>query len=378
MPSAGEEIKAAIIKVAEEHFGEVLSCEVVGTTTSKVVLAKGVAMKVRWSGINPAEMWQRQQLANVPRTLAVLKGEGRPFVFIEWWQGESFPNDFDEVCKLPPDYFRMYGNFIKQVNWRGLHEADHSWRNLLYCPDRRMVINCDVHRLVHVDVGYKRKLMYSLPEEHQAAFWQGYRTTREDVLDLGKTMGLSMEGPHYQPVDVADVHIPGKRSPYRFEVMQWDSFAGMSVLDIGCSHGQCCFEAARRGAKYVLGIDPLGEAPYKLIVWNNALAAYAGYDLDFQAFGMGDPLFLSHVKGRRWDAIFCFAVTGHVPDTAAMMRYIDGATDLLYHEGRLDQPKRDIEDFLRRTTTFSNVEYLGNASARDLTGATRHVYRCTR
>jgi len=50
----------------------------------------------------------------------------------------------------------------------------------------------------------------------------------------------------------------------------------------------CCFEAAKNGADYVLGIDNIGEAPYMLSTWSNALSAYAGLNdrLRFQPFDL--------------------------------------------------------------------------------------------
>jgi tRNA (mo5U34)-methyltransferase len=62
----------------------------------------------------------------------------------------------------------------------------------------------------------------------------------------------------YHVIEVA----PGIRTPGRYDPSQYldimgfpKDFTGKTVLDIGCFDGFFSFEAERRGAKYVLGID---------------------------------------------------------------------------------------------------------------------------
>ena len=57
----------------------------------------------------------------------------------------------------------------------------------------------------------------------------------------------------YQSIDGE----PGIRDmEHRYDVIQFPkSFDGETVIDIGCSIGAICFEAKKRGAKRVVGID---------------------------------------------------------------------------------------------------------------------------
>ena len=58
----------------------------------------------------------------------------------------------------------------------------------------------------------------------------------------------------YQTVDPS---LPGIRNmEHRYDIMNFPkSFNGETVLDIGCNIGMICFDAKRRGAKRVVGID---------------------------------------------------------------------------------------------------------------------------
>ena len=58
----------------------------------------------------------------------------------------------------------------------------------------------------------------------------------------------------YQTVDPT---LPGIRNmEHRYDVIGFpESFNGETVIDIGCNIGMICFDAKRRGAKRVVGID---------------------------------------------------------------------------------------------------------------------------
>lgn len=66
--------------------------------------------------------------------------------------------------------------------------------------------------------------------------------------------------PHwYQTHDFGNgLKTPGDiDSSRKLECFQWDaSFEGKSFLDIGCNSGFFVFQAAKRGAKFAMGIDP--------------------------------------------------------------------------------------------------------------------------
>jgi len=48
-----------------------------------------------------------------------------------------------------------------------------------------------------------------------------------------------------------------------------------------------------------------------------------------------------------------------------LMEYIDKSTDLMYFEGQLSESREQVEAKIKQTTTFTDIEYLGNASEHD-------------
>jgi len=394
-----DEISEAISKIAEKHFGKVRSCEQLGTATHKVVLADGTILKARWDGTSPDDLWLRQQVDHIPKTLLLANPVPGLFkdgiLFAEWWEGEQFPVQLADINELHPDLFYKYGEFVKQMKWRSIHIKDETWKNIVHSPTRNVVFNCDFHRMELDDRGYFDILEQRITDEQWEAFQGGLVTTKSDLTELANKMKKGwMGGRHYQPVDVADIHVPGKRSAYRFDLMQLGSLEGKSVVDFGCSLGQCCFEAARLGANYVMGIDNAGVFPHKLATWLNALVDYAGYDhrnLNFQCFDLDEEIdwryftSLTHRRTRyndpdkpKWDIAFCFAVIRHVKESERLMRYIENTAEMMYFEGQLSETQEQVENAIKRYTTFTELEYLGNASEFDHTSNIRHLYRCTR
>ncbi len=378
MPPGLEEI---VREAARDDFGEPDGVHRVGTATCILVYPDHY-IKVRYYGGGEMNLWMHRQIPGLPPVLKVVDHCGRRLKFVEWWSGEEFPGHHEKLATLSPELFKKYGEFVKGAQWGGVHIADGTWRNVLRCADRGTVINCDLHRQQLRDCGYVEKILSRLTDEQGEAFMRGVTTTKQDLLELAEKFGGGfLQGPHYQPIDVADIHVAGKRSRYRFELMDMAGLAGKKVLDLGCGRGMCCFEAADNGAEYVLGIESEGEPPLTLAAWNNALAAYARYeDVEFKAFDIDADweLFTRYVNKLRWDAVFCFSLLRHLDDPPRLMNYIDGATDLLYFEGQLDETREQVEEKIGRLTTFKYVDYLGNASEYDLTPAVRHLYRCSR
>ena len=376
-----------IQEAASEHFGEPEEVNPLGTATFQVVYPDR-NIKVRISGVSDQDLRNHYQLANVPPILKVVEHQGARLKFVEWWPGEQFPVQGRDIVKLPVEHFRKYGEFLKHLSWRETYIKDDSWKNVMWSSERDAVWNCDVHNLGRKPGIYTEIIERRTTPEQFEAFSQGLITTKDDLMELASYYGSGfLQGRHYQSTDVADIHIPGKRSAYRFELMDMPSLAGKSVVDFGCGRGMCCFEAAKYGASYVLGIDKIGEAPYTLATWSNALAAYAGLDnLHFQPFDLDSEwnFFVSYMREiapeNKWDVVFCFAVIRHLKESKRLMDYIDNATDLMYFEGQLSETREQVEKKIEQATTFTHVEYLGNASEHDNEpkNIVRHLYRCSR
>ena len=82
----------------------------------------------------------------------------------------------------------------------------------------------------------------------------GARATTPDARDAECSRDLDPYS--YQSIPLLDgSHSPGKDRSATAEQILPQDLSGKSVLDIGCSYGYFCLEAARRGAVRVLGID---------------------------------------------------------------------------------------------------------------------------
>ena len=82
--------------------------------------------------------------------------------------------------------------------------------------------------------------------------------------------------------------IPGVRDmEHRYEVIQFPkSFDGETVIDFGCSVGAICFDAKRRGAKRVVGLDYKAET----IEVAKKLAIEQDLDVEFYTFNIDNGL----------------------------------------------------------------------------------------
>ena len=89
----------------------------------------------------------------------------------------------------------------------------------------------------------------------------------------------------YQTVDST---LPGIRNmEHRYDIIGFpESFNGETVIDIGCNIGMICFDAKRRGAKRVVGIDYKEET----IEVAKKLAIELNLDVEFYTFDINDGL----------------------------------------------------------------------------------------
>ena len=132
--------------------------------------------------------------------------------------------------------------------------------------------------------------------------------------------------------------VPGDdRRPTARQIFTED-LTGKSVLDIGCNDGFMCFEAARRGAKRVLGVDVAGER----IDRARRTADCLGLDVEFRVLDIEtEPL------DEMFDYILCLNVTHHMRyPIATLHRLMDMTRDKLILEvaalGRRDAKKLGI------------------------------------
>ncbi len=97
----------------------------------------------------------------------------------------------------------------------------------------------------------------------------------------------------------------------------WLDVEGKSVLDVGCGHGNLCFDVARRGADTVLGIDiqPMDLALTNLEAQDPAAAEKCSFR---QTSDLGD------LDGSQFEMIFSQEAFEHYAEPEAFMERLAG------------------------------------------------------
>jgi SAM-dependent methyltransferase len=114
----------------------------------------------------------------------------------------------------------------------------------------------------------------------------------------------------------------GEAAAFLGRMPDWLELRGKSVLDVGCGLGGLCLEAARRGARRVLGVD-VGRPGLEYARWSLAQETDR-LPVEFRAYG-GDP---DELAGERFDVVFSkdsferYKLPPSVPDLEAMAERI--------------------------------------------------------
>lgn len=170
----------------------------------------------------------------------------------------------------------------------------------------------------------------------------------------------------YQTVDPS---LPGIRDmEHRYQIMNFPkSFNGETVIDIGCNIGMICFDAKRRGASRVIGIDNRSET----IEVAKKLAIELELDVEFYTFDVNDGLDV--LKGligeEQFDHVFALSIWGHVdkPTLANLINYY--SSKVCWFEGHAagwtDDRREKMEHELSSLLNFKYYEYLGETTDRN-------------
>ena len=168
---------------------------------------------------------------------------------------------------------------------------------------------------------------------------------------------------------ISELGIPGSRHlERRLEIMRLDKFdlQGKSVLDLGCNIGNFCHEAAKRGARRVVGVDrEFNAKPAREI------ANWLGYwNVDF--VGAKLPGGLAEIKKQsgigQFDVVFCLAVLCHMKGYAPWLPAL--CKDTLFLEGHDKETQDTYQSLLERD--FRTVEFLGYLHDK----GTRPLFKC--
>ena len=156
---------------------------------------------------------------------------------------------------------------------------------------------------------------------------------------------------------------------HRYEVMNFPkSLNGETLFDIGCSIGAVCFEAKRRGAKRVVGIDYRKET----IEVGKKLAKEYDLDVELYTFDINDGLDkLKTIIGEdRFDHVCALAIWTHC-DKNKLADMINFYTDkLCWFEGHnvrtYGDTQEKIESSLTNLLNFEYYEHLGETNDRGI------------
>ena len=172
--------------------------------------------------------------------------------------------------------------------------------------------------------------------------------------------------------------IPGVRDmEHRYEVIKFPkSFDGETVIDFGCSVGAVCFDAKRRGAKRVVGLDYKSET----IKVAKKLAVEQNLDVEFYTFNIDDGLdgLKSLIGKDKFDHVFALSIWAHCDETK-LAKMINHYTDkICWFEGHNTvtygdtKSKMDME--LERLLDLPFIEHIGETSDRSI----RQNYKISR
>ena len=170
----------------------------------------------------------------------------------------------------------------------------------------------------------------------------------------------------YQTVDST---LPGIRNmEHRYDIIGFpESFNGETVIDIGCNIGMICFDAKRRGAKRVVGIDYKEET----IEVAKKLAIELNLDVEFYTFDINDGLekLKSIIGVDKFDHVFALSIWGHV-DKLKLADIINHYLDkICWFEGHAagwtGDTKDKMDTELTQLLNFKAYEYLGETTDRN-------------
>lgn len=137
-----------------------------------------------------------------------------------------------------------------------------------------------------------------------------------------------------------------------------DSLEGALVLDVGSNVGAMIFEAARRGAREVTGLEFRQDRVDLCAV----IAEHFGYRARFYQTDFNATIVDKPIWYEQYDVVFCCSVDEYIDDLESFYNFLFEVTgDRLYFESNLqhDFDEADIMAMLVRAG-FKDVNYIGN------------------
>ena len=321
-----------------------------------------------WSGGPKGGDWDRcAKLYGIgyPRIRHVKKAGTRTYFWSEWIPGDDL---WELRTKWTKDIFFLWGQEVAKIHNTGVSVWDMFPKNYIY--DGKRVWFVDPKKLysssfpeydVLKDIVFNKGII----EEFTQSFIEGYRTERDFTLEELLTKMLTHCYDNYQTIEANGITIKhGPRSMKRVMMLDDRDFKDKTVLDMGCSEGMLGRWAARNGAKKVVGVDMCHRGRYRIVTFASFLSMLERTDKKtfFQHIDIESEMFLT--QKATYDTVFFCAILGHIKKTPRedYMKHVERlANKVLYYESNLFGKRELTEEWLKKTTSFKKIDYLGNS-----------------
>lgn len=162
----------------------------------------------------------------------------------------------------------------------------------------------------------------------------------------------------YHRVDLPyDLHTPGRDRRPTAQLIFQTSLRGKSILDIGCALGALCFEAEKRGAHKIIGVE-LDESRYSQAL---LLKKILNSKVDFIKGNI-----LQIQLEEKMDYVLLLNVLHHSPEPFQLLRYLVSVTNekLIIEFPTFSDPKFRQTRSLHIPWLFNQLPLIGVSSLR--------------
>ncbi len=153
----------------------------------------------------------------------------------------------------------------------------------------------------------------------------------------------------YQTIHILDdIITPGNFvSDRRIQLMNLGDLSGKTVLDVGCNSGQLCFEAKKRGASRVVGIDIFE----KRLEQAKTIAQIKNMDIVFKKMDI-----LESINLEQFDFVFCISVLTEIPNLISSLLTLKKITKEILFLELIIAPLRNLPRTISKAKKVRKIE----------------------